>query len=65
MKQITESVLVTTADHPYISERKRGAERNLNMHLGKVFSKLSVAVEKVIGIILKTPNLPFLPLSFS
>ena len=65
MKQITESVLVTPVDHLCISERIRGARRNLNIHLGKVFSKLSVAIEKVRGIILKTPNHPFLPLSFS
>ena len=56
LKQATESVSGSTADSLSVSERRRGARGSLNMHLGKVFSKLSVAIEKVRGIILKAPN---------
>lgn len=58
LKQATESVSGSTADSLSVSERRRGARGSLNVRLGKVFSKLSVAIEKVRGIILKAPNHP-------
>lgn len=47
LKQATESVSWSTADSLGVSERRRGARGSLTIHLEKVFSKLSVAIEKV------------------